>query len=167
MESRINTKIQAYTNKFKQSCIEQLTDMPNSQALMKYILDYPHFTLETQDLQKRKRTRNSVPICERCIAHRINNTQCTRRKQQGFEFCGTHIKGQPYGVVEQGIEVPNKILIKNVEICNQEINGIQYYIDKNENVYNTEDILSNKLNPKIIAKYKKENETYSIPSFNY
>jgi hypothetical protein len=165
MESRINTKIQTYTNKFKQSCIAQLNENPNPQVLIQYILDYPHFTLETQDLQKRKRTRNSVPICERCIANRANDTQCTRRKQQGFEYCGTHMKGQPYGVVEQGIVVTNKILIKNVEIWNEEINGIHYYIDNNENVYKTEDILSNKQNPTVITKYTLVNGKYTIPSY--
>jgi hypothetical protein len=55
---------------------------------------------------------------------------------------------------------------KKVEVWAQDIQGILYYIDDKSNVYQAEDILSNKLNPKIIAKYKKENEIYSIPSFN-
>ena len=33
------------------------------------------------------------------------------------------------------------------------------------NVYQAEDIISNKVNPKIIAKYVKQGETYSIPEF--
>ena len=34
------------------------------------------------------------------------------------------------------------------------------------NVYQAEDIISNKMNPKIIAKYMKDGEKYSIPEFN-
>jgi hypothetical protein len=33
-------------------------------------------------------------------------------------------------------------------------------------VYQAEDIISNTLNPKIIAKYIKNGEKYSIPEFN-
>jgi hypothetical protein len=33
------------------------------------------------------------------------------------------------------------------------------------NVYQAEDIVSNKTNPKIIAKYIKNGDAYSIPSF--
>ena len=39
-------------------------------------------------------------------------------------------------------------------------------IDKFNNVYQAEDIMGNKINPKIIAKYVKTNETYNIPEFN-
>ena len=39
-----------------------------------------------------------------------------------------------------------------------------FYIkyDNNENVYSTEDILNNILNPKIIAKYKIEDNKYIL-----
>jgi hypothetical protein len=47
----------------------------------------------------------------------------------------------------------------------QDIQGIVYYIDKNFNVYQAEDIVSNKVNPNIIAKYIKTGEIYSIPQF--
>jgi hypothetical protein len=33
-------------------------------------------------------------------------------------------------------------------------------------VYQAEDIISNKMNPKIIAKYIQEGESFSIPEFN-
>ena len=47
----------------------------------------------------------------------------------------------------------------------EEIKGIVYYIDNNYNVYNTEDILSEKINPRIIAKYVKDDNKYTIPEF--
>ena len=49
-----------------------------------------------------------------------------------------------------------------MEVHIQEINGILYYIDKNNNVYKTEDILCNSKNPRIIAKYGVENGIYKF-----
>ena len=42
---------------------------------------------------------------------------------------------------------------------------IVYYLDKFNNVYNTEDIMNEIKNPKIIAKYQMHNDKYSIPEF--
>jgi hypothetical protein len=60
----------------------------------------------------------------------------------------------------------NKVTTQKIEVWAQDIQGIVYYIDKTNNVYQAEDILSNKINPKIIAKYLKTGEHYSIPEFN-
>jgi hypothetical protein len=49
-----------------------------------------------------------------------------------------------------------------LEIWLQEINGIIYFIDKNNNIYKTEDIKENSKNPQIIAKYEKENDVYKF-----
>ena len=55
---------------------------------------------------------------------------------------------------------------QKVEVWAQEIQGIIYYIDKSYNVYQTEDIMHGKVNPKVIAKYVKNGDNYSIPEFN-
>jgi hypothetical protein len=55
--------------------------------------------------------------------------------------------------------------MQKIEVWAQDIQGIIYYIDKMMNVYQAEDIVSNKPNPKIIAKYVKVGETYTIPEF--
>jgi DNA polymerase elongation subunit (family B) len=56
--------------------------------------------------------------------------------------------------------------MNNAKSGNQSITSWFKAIDKNNNVYQAEDIISNKTNPKIIAKYVKEGENYSIPEFN-
>ena len=48
----------------------------------------------------------------------------------------------------------------------QDIKGIQYFIDEENNVYNHEDVIANKINPRVIAQYTKSDEKYSIPEFN-
>jgi hypothetical protein len=40
-----------------------------------------------------------------------------------------------------------------------------YYIDKFGNVYQAEDIVVNKHNPTIIAKYVKNGDVFTIPEF--
>ena len=41
------------------------------------------------------------------------------------------------------------------EVWVEEIGGIMYYLDNNNNVYNTEDVMSNRENPKIISRWRK------------
>ena len=106
-----------------------------------------------------------IPQYERCCANRANGEQCTRRKQIGLNFCGTHQKGTPHGIVSNEInENPEQ---KKIEIFIKEIKGIHYYLDNNKNVYKTEDILSNKFNPAVIAHYTINSQgNYTIPQYN-
>ena len=53
-----------------------------------------------------------------------------------------------------------------IEVWVKDIKGINYYIDDKHNVYKPEDILTNKANPAIIAKWVKvTDDIYSIPQF--
>ena len=169
MEKRLNKKLEGYITSFKDSIKEKATNMgmtKNSEVnqLLQYIYDYDRLSFCKEDFQKRKRVKNFVPIFDRCCAKRASNEQCTRRKKEGSEYCGTHLKGTPHGIVDSQNEPKNTT--QKVEVYAQDIQGIVYYIDKNNNVYQAEDIVSNKLNPKIIAKYVKIGENYSIPEFN-
>ena len=169
MEKRLNKKLEGYITSFKESIKEKATNMgmiKNSEVnqLLQFIYDYDRLSFCKEDFQKRKRVKNFVPIFDRCCAKRASNEQCTRRKKEGSEYCGTHLKGTPHGIVDNQNEPKNTT--QKVEVYAQDIQGIVYYIDKNNNVYQAEDIVSNKLNPKIIAKYVKCGDSYSIPEFN-
>jgi isopropylmalate/homocitrate/citramalate synthase len=169
MERRLNKKAESYITNFKDNIREKITQMgminnePINQILQ-YIYDYDRLTFTKEDFQKRKRVKNFVPIFDRCCAKRASNEQCTRRKKEGCEYCGTHIKGTPHGIVD--LQNDTKNTTQKVEVYAQDIQGIVYYIDKNNNVYQAEDIISNKINPKVIAKYVKNCDHYSIPEFN-
>jgi hypothetical protein len=76
------------------------------------------------------------------------------------------MKGTPHGVIHVDDDDNSKVTMQKVEVWAQDIQGIIYYIDKFNNVYQAEDIVVNKVNPKIIAKYVKNGEVYSIPEFN-
>jgi len=169
MEKRLNKKAEGYITSFKDAIREKATQLgmtKNDQInqLIQYIYDYERLSFTKEDFQKRKRVKNFVPIFDRCCAKRASNEQCTRRRKDDSEYCGTHLKGTPHGIVDSKNE--NKNTTQKIEVCAQDIQGIVYYIDKNNNVYQAEDIISNKINPKIIAKYVKDGENFSIPSFN-
>jgi hypothetical protein len=169
MERRLNKKVETYITSFKDNIREKASQMgmtKNEQVnqLLQYIYDYDRLAFIKEDFQKRKRVKNFVPIFDRCCAKRASNEQCTRRKKDGCEYCGTHLKGTPHGIIDAQNE--HKNTTQKIEVYAQDIQGIVYYIDKNNNVYQAEDIISNKINPKIIAKYVKDGENYSIPEFN-
>jgi hypothetical protein len=169
MERRINKKIEAYITELKdrvRSKADQLglnTD-PNLSQLVQYVYDYDRLVLSKEDFLKRKRVKNVVHLSDRCCAKRASGEQCTRRKKTDCEYCGTHMKGTPHGICDNDDD--DKPVGQKVEVWAQEIQGIIYYIDKAFNVYQVEDIIVNKLNPKVIAKYVKNGEQYSIPEFN-
>jgi hypothetical protein len=169
MERRLNKKVETYITSFKDTIREKLTQLgivedDKTNEFLQFIYDYDRLIFNKEDFVKRKRVKNFVPIFDRCCAKRATNEQCTRRKKEGSEYCGTHMKGTPHGIIDTQNE--EKVNVQKIEVWAQEIQGIIYYIDNFNNVYQAEDIVVNKMNPKIIAKYIKNGENYSIPEFN-
>jgi len=167
MEKRITSKTRIYVQNFKEQLKNKIVadgkmDNGYMNELVQYIYDYPQLVFLPQDFQKRKRVKNIVPFFERCCALRANGEQCTRRKKNHPKFCGTHVKGTPHGEITQS-ETPKTHTKKTCWA--QEIKGIIYYIDDGGNVYDTDDILGEAINPRVIAKYEKKDDNYNIPAF--
>jgi hypothetical protein len=167
MDTRLQKKLENYIKDLKDNirvkAIELgLNDDNNLNPLFQYIYDYQHIEITKEDFMKRKRVKNTVHLTDRCSAKRANGEQCTRRRKNDNEYCGTHLKGTPHGICENEPINPENEEIKKIEVWVQDIKGICYYIDKNNNVYQTEDIFSNKINPRVIAKYIKNGDEYSI-----
>lgn len=189
MEKRINQSIETYVTTFKDNIKHKILDLDfenkcsaDSTApeikekindLLEYIYEYERLSFQKEDLIKRKRIKNTIPTLNRCNANRANGQQCTRRRKKDCEFCGTHSKGTPHGLVandddNQNTEENPRVEKRNekVSVFTQDIRGIVYYIDNVGNVYKTEDILLKKNNPQIIAKYQQDNAgKYSIAEF--
>jgi hypothetical protein len=180
MEKRLSKKIETYQVEFKNAIKKWMdesgcrilsnkngkSEIDKTNDFLMFMYDYDGFSLTKDDFQKRKRTKNVVPHDDRCIAKRANGEQCSRRKNDDSTLCGTHTKGTPHGLfVQEGQhanENENQHKETKVQVWVEDIKGIHQYIDSNNNVYQSEDILSNKKNPKVIAKWKKENGVYSI-----
>lgn len=165
MEKRLAEKIDEYVGSLKNAFTQKINELGVSESekkeLCNYINTYEDFQVEKSDFQKRKRSQNTVPSFLRCLSKRSDGEQCSRRKKEGCEFCGTHSKGSPHG------NFVENVVMKKVEVWVQEICGILYYIDKEMNIYKTEDIINNKPNPAVIAKYEKNGEIYSIREFKH
>lgn len=168
MERRICNRVDMHQIQFKRDIQTYLQEkkMMNPKELsdfMTFIYDYDKLRFTKDDFSKRKRIKSVVPKYDRCTACIANHEQCTRRKKNGEpNFCGTHIKGTPHGLVDTGL-IPNPV--KKIEVWVQEIKGIHYYIDENNNVYLPQDIISNIKSPRIIGTWTLlENGEYSIPN---
>tara|TARA_B100000886_G_scaffold340528_1_gene310866 strand:+ start:8292 stop:8849 length:558 start_codon:yes stop_codon:yes gene_type:complete len=184
MERRVKNKVDTFISEFKEAIKNNFNEsikkinFENQETLeaslkefqmlhIQYLYNYENITLTDEDFKKRKRIKNTIPLEDRCCAFRANKQQCSRRKLDDNMYCGTHLKGQPHGIITD-IQHPQK---KTISVWSEDIKGILYYIDTDGKVYDTEDILTNKPNPKVIAKYEKSLDTngntiYSIPEFN-
>lgn len=171
MENRIAKKVETHLSEFKNEvkvwfdktqC--DITGKYSKSDFLKFIFDFENISLSKDDFQKRKRVKNCVASNIRCCAKRANGEQCTRRKKPECEYCGTHAKGTPYGKI--AYDASDVVLTKKIDIWVEDIKGINYYIDIDGNIYNHGDVLSNKTNPQIIAKYTRgEDNIYHIPEF--
>ena len=165
IQKNINKKIANFLIQLKNDIKEKINTLElneeKAENLLKFIYDYERLSIDKNDLQKRKRIKNIVPTFERCRAKRANGEQCTRRKKISHQLCGTHIKGTPHGIIELSEKVDE---LKRISIWAQDIKGIIYYIDETHRVYDTKDIYENKINPRIIAKWEKNEEgDYILP----
>ena len=113
-------------------------------------------SLEKIDFCKRvRRVKNEISAECRCIAKRVNDEQCTRRRRGESMYCGTHSKGIPYGVVN-GDKVQKKM------VWAEDISGIIYYICNGGNVYSSEDVIKNTPNPAVIGTWTCEQGQYAV-----
>ena len=171
MERRIGTKIESYIIEFKDAISSKIrelgtdsTDSTNPanaalenvcKQLTSFVYEYEKLKLVKEDFMKRKRVKNMVPIQQRCLAKRANGEQCTRKKKEGCDYCGTHTKGVPCSIMDQDQSDTPKPNQESINIWVQNIKGIEYFIDGSKNVYKHEDVINNSTNPRIIAKYAK------------
>ena len=146
----MSQKLNAFMTKFKENILtkcECLED-DDKREIVDFVNETDISSLIKELSTKRSRVKNMVAQEFRCTANRANGEQCSRTKKEGCEYCGTHVKGVPHGVVQ-----PINPDFKSVDVWAEDIGGIIYYIDGNYNVYKSEDIMNNKT-PRIISKYK-------------
>ena len=159
MQNRINKRVSLYLQEFKNNVCGEITKMQSNGTslsdLLKYVYDYDCLEITKDDITKKQRKKNQICTSERCIAKKSSGDQCTRRRKDGIEYCGTHEKGQPHGVISNVSEIISQEIEhgRKVEVHTEEIIGIVYYLDKDNNVYNTDDIIRNHDKPRVIGKY--------------
>jgi hypothetical protein len=170
MEKRINEINAEYISKFKNDLRDKIIELgldkhEKANEFLEHVYEYPRCTYSSEDFVKRKRIKNVVPMPSRCVAKRANGEQCTRKRRGDCEFCGTHYKGTPHGIINLDDAQSSSREELKLDVFAEEIGGIVYYIDKTRNVFKTEDILQSKLNPAVIARWEKNGDRYTIPEF--
>lgn len=165
MEKRLNTKIDQYISNFKDLIKNKIVELgitqhEKSNELATFIYEYERFAIQKEDLSKRKRIKNSIPVENRCNALRADDERCTRKRKDGHQFCGTHLKGNPNRV--QTTENDARGVFKKLDVIVQEIDGILYYLDDFKNIYKPEDIMSGKENPEVIGRCLLNEGKYRI-----
>jgi hypothetical protein len=154
MENRINRIVETYLVEFKDGMrnVINRTDIHNTDktTLLEFLYNYEKLEITKENITKRKRVKNVLPVIDRCVACRANGEQCTRRRKEENEYCGTHVKNRPYGIITNMSNIQNTVL---VSLRVEEVNGIIYHVDELNNVYHNEDIISKVDTPRIIGKF--------------
>ena len=109
---------------------------------------------------EKPKVKKDISVNEQCNATRMDGERCTRRKKQDGHFCGTHINC-PSPIAFTVDTVPS---ITDKVVSAIDIQGIIYYIDEDLNVYNTEDVIKEVVDPSIIGRACINNGVYTIPS---
>lgn len=146
---------------FKDLLITKLRLGENANDISQFISEFTMPELSQEDYTKRRRVKNAIPFHEKCIAKRANGEQCSRRKKTDCDFCGTHSKACPHGIItvptEEDIKDENgkSLVKKQIAVWLEDINGIMYWINDAGTIYHPDDINKNVENPRIIAHYEK------------
>lgn len=171
MEKNIKNKVSKYSVEFKDDIkiwmdrngfiVTDKTAENHTNDFLQFIYDYNPIEFIATDFKRRTRVKTTIPAYDRCCGLCLNGERCTRKKLNDTdEYCGTHIKGIPYGKIKDTPIEPKE----KTEIWLEEICGVHQFIDKSGNIYDTADILdNNNKNPRIISKWiKNENGEYII-----
>jgi hypothetical protein len=169
MEQRTNACIEKYLHGFKSAIKTKILDLElgakAASDLLGFVNDYENLTITKEEMVKPKKRDEKVtkcPVASRCLAKRATGEQCTRRRKDDAEFCGTHCKGAPHG------QVASDATVQHIELFTQKISGIVYFLDHSGHVYNTEQVMSSQQNPAVIATWVKDAEgRYTIPEFGF
>ena len=188
MDKEITTHTDQYFVKFKTDIQKKAIELSFNEKdklneLLEFIFEYEkiNFSKDMFIKKKQQKTQEVEPVVfpdeERCIADRRQGDRCTRKRVKGNLYCGTHyVKYGQSTITEQSAKNNKEDEKKtqsntkekktnHIEVIAHEIQGIIYYIDKELNVYNTEDIFKNIDNPQIIAKaVQLSHNVFSIPS---
>jgi hypothetical protein len=166
MERHIKTKVSKYSMDFKhdiKSWIERnnLTigdknGENHTNEFLQFIYDYNQVEFNQLDFKRRSRVKTTIPAYDRCCGLCLNGERCTRKKLNESEYCGTHVKGIPYGKIK---DTPTEVKAKT-EIWIEDICGIHRFIDKNGNVYDSSDVLDSteRTIPRVVSRWIKNDK---------
>lgn len=150
------TEIDTFVDNFKKDVKKNFMDSSENE-FNSFVDNYDSFKNHSI-LKVKSKSSPIIPPNQRCIARKSTTDQCTRRKNKISCFCGIHSKVQPFGFCKDSLD--NDCIMRIIVLYTQDINGIIYHLDEFLNIYNTEDVINNKQNPRIIGRAIRVNDAY-------
>ena len=168
LEESINQTIFKYMDEFKRHLLTQLselkngatspTEFENMENMQKFICGYKTLciSIDPKNLQRTSKShlkKNAINL-KKCWAKLESGCQCNRKHYSTNNFCKDHMNNTSFGCItdtekQTTANKNEKKIILPLEI--QDINGILYFKDDDQNIYDTESILSQQLRPLIIG----------------
>ena len=125
-----------YSEKLK----DVLTDISKNYDIKRDVLFNKYLNMDSLKGCK-KRKRKNVKSENLCMARKQDGNQCTRRRKDGCDFCGKHIKNRKYGRIDDNSNIIDKLAEDDNYIMTwvENFNGTEYLVDSNNIVY-TKDV---------------------------
>lgn len=116
--SEINEQMVEFTKEYvRQKVSEVLTELSVDEQLprdrlMRYIhtINFDDISLTINSM---KRPRKKIDTRERCQAKTSKGDQCTRKRKDLVQFCGSHESSRPYGEIKGDSFIRTKPVIKS------------------------------------------------------
>ena len=161
MQKKLQAHVDNYIHSMKEQIREILLDQGNTTTneCLEKIFAIDGLNINMDDFSRKKRVRNIIADCDRCCAFKAEKERCTRKKREGYNVCGTHLKGTPHGMIDNDI---NETHMKKIEVYTKDIGGVIYYVDNEKNVYSSTDIMKAIQNPTKIGYYTETFQNGSI-----
>ena len=152
MEKKLQTHVDSYVTNFKGQVRDILlnNDQKSINDKLEEIFEIPPCLIDMKSFSRKKRARNIIADSERCCAFKAAQDRCTRKRREGHNVCGTHLKGTPHGMINEEIQEKTT---KKIDVFTMDIGGIIYYVDNKRRVYSSTEIMSGKTNPTQIGCY--------------
>ena len=85
MERRVSKLVRAHEQQFKEEVkawvMKNMSEHPSSSSLIQFVYDYQNVQLSADDFVRRKRVKNTVPVCASMEANRANGERCSRKTE--------------------------------------------------------------------------------------
>ena len=133
---------------YSQKLKSVLEDISSNHNIKKETLFNKYLDFESLKTTKKRKKKN-VKSCDICMARKQDGNQCTRRKKDGQEYCGKHIKNRKYGRIDDNSNILDKLADDDNYIMTwiETFNGQEYLVDSNNIVYT-----KNIENPSIVGR---------------
>ena len=147
LTKEISKRVQEHLSKVFKDISESYDEIDYDTLMKKYSVN---IILDTN--KKKTNPKKENKKCNICMAKKADGFQCTRRKKNGLDYCGKHIKKLKFGRIDDELRYSDKE--KYIKTKKINIEGEYYLIDEYDLVYSCSKthplLLGKKVNDKLV-----------------